>query len=123
MGWTDIHKKNPDSRKRMALLISGLVTGIIFVTWFTIWREYQGEYRTEQTNADSISPIESMTSVFSDGYNRFKEQFNKGNDPFAEIGQKFQELASSTASTTVIEQATTTATTSEPIQSTTTTIE
>lgn len=117
MSWiSELHKKSIDTKKKVALLISGIVTGIIFVSWFMIWRTVQSpQIRIpggNESSTSTVGPIKAMTEVFSDGYNSFKEQFMDGEDLFDEIGEKLESITSiGSSSSSTVEVSSTTATT------------
>lgn len=134
MHWLfELKKKSIDTKRRFALVVSGIITGIIFVSWFMIWREVQAPQSTvkeySESKTTSINPWTALSTVFSDGYTVFKNEFAQGEDPWKELGEKMGNFASTTGivfatSSEMAEiDATTTASTTEGITASTTNIE
>lgn len=81
-------RQKPDrSKKRIAFLVSFSFCLIIFVVWLTvIYPDFKR--RQERKTASSIStstPIDTFTSIFSEGFSKVGSQINEAKKTIQEV--------------------------------------
>ncbi len=115
-----IRKKPESTRNRYALFLSGLVTGIIFIFWLLVWREFEMAQKPVSTNTEK-SPLEALVNVVSDGIGQFKEELGGEDGSWTTFLKQVELMSSSTIATTTSTASTTVGNSTTTAQSTTTT--
>ncbi len=95
-----IRRKPEAARRRYALFISGLITGIIFIFWAVVWREMEVAGPNGPAASTTKNPIQSLTEVFTGGIGQLKEQYGSASSTWGDFSQNLDFFTSSTTAPT-----------------------
>ena len=94
-----LKKKPKRVRNQYAAILSASVTMIIFGLWITTWRQF--ELPPQATPATGIHPFAAIGSVFTGGFDSFRDQFSGTNTKWSKFAAS---ISNPTAPTSSIEK-------------------